>query len=85
MPEGQVIAVDPDTERIKFARETYSCNNLTFPVASDKDFPFHELGLQQQVEVIIPVIMFSLVYSCVFKHYSSVPTQCTHVTHTMLA
>ena len=38
-PEGQVTAVDPDTERIKVARESYSCNNLRFLVASDKDFP----------------------------------------------
>ena len=44
-PKGKVLAVDPDGERIKVARESYSSTNLKFLVASDKDFPEGEYDL----------------------------------------
>ena len=51
-PEGHVMAVDPDSERMKVARESYSGNNLRFLVASDKDFPEGEYNIVFSSDVI---------------------------------
>ena len=38
-PEGKVVAVDPDGERLKIAREEYSAQNIEYIQADDKTFP----------------------------------------------
>ena len=38
-PEGKVVAVDPDGERIKIAREKYSASNIEYIQADDQTFP----------------------------------------------
>ena len=38
-PEGKVVAVDPDGERLKIARERYSASNIEYIEADDKTFP----------------------------------------------
>jgi ubiquinone/menaquinone biosynthesis C-methylase UbiE len=38
-PEGKVVAVDPDGERLKIAREKYSASNVEYIQADDKTFP----------------------------------------------
>ena len=38
-PEGKVVAVDPDGERLKIAREQYSASNIEYVQADDKTFP----------------------------------------------
>ena len=39
-PQGRVVAVDPDAERIKIAQEKYGGEtNVTFVVGSDAEFP----------------------------------------------
>ena len=38
-PEGKVVAVDPDGERLKIARENYSAPNIEYIQADDKTFP----------------------------------------------
>ena len=37
--EGKVVAVDPDGERLKIAREKYSASNIEYVQANDKTFP----------------------------------------------
>ena len=37
--EGKVVAVDPDGERLKVAREKYSASNIEYVQANDKTFP----------------------------------------------
>ena len=37
--EGKVVAVDPDGERLKVAREKYSASNIEYIQANDKTFP----------------------------------------------
>ena len=37
--EGKVVAVDPDGERLKIAREKYSASNIEYIQADDKTFP----------------------------------------------
>ena len=38
-PEGKVVAVDPDGERLKIAREKYYASNIEYIQADDKTFP----------------------------------------------
>jgi ubiquinone/menaquinone biosynthesis C-methylase UbiE len=38
-PEGKVVAVDPDGERLKIARENHSAGNIQYIQADDKTFP----------------------------------------------
>ena len=38
-PEGKVVAVDPDGERLKIAREKYSASNIEYIQADDQTFP----------------------------------------------
>ena len=38
-PEGKVVAVDPDGERLKIAREQYPASNIEYIQADDKTFP----------------------------------------------
>ena len=38
-PEGKVVAVDPDGERLKIAREKYSAPNIDYIQADDQTFP----------------------------------------------
>ena len=41
-PEGKVVAVDPDGERLKIAREMYSDSNIEYFQADNKTFPVTE-------------------------------------------
>ena len=38
-PEGKIVAVDPDPERIKLAKEKNGRANVEFVVGSDQTFP----------------------------------------------
>ena len=38
-PEGRIIAVDPDKERLQIARESYSASNIEYIEADDNTFP----------------------------------------------
>ena len=38
-PEGKIVAVDPDGERLKIAREQYSASNIEYIQADDQTFP----------------------------------------------
>ena len=38
-PEGKVVAVDPDEERLKIAKEKYSARNIEYIQADNKTFP----------------------------------------------
>ena len=38
-PEGKVVAVDPDGERLKIAREKHSASNIEYIQADDQTFP----------------------------------------------
>ena len=38
-PEGKVVAVDPDGERLKIARENHSASNIEYIQADDQTFP----------------------------------------------
>ena len=38
-PEGRIIAVDPDKERLQIARKNYSASNIEYIKADDKTFP----------------------------------------------
>ena len=38
-PKGKVVAVDPDGERLKIARESYFASNIEYIQADDKTFP----------------------------------------------
>ena len=38
-PKGKVVAVDPDGERLKIARENHSASNITYIQADDQTFP----------------------------------------------
>ena len=44
-PEGKVVAVDPDEERLKIAREKYSAQNIEYIQADDKTFPSGQYDL----------------------------------------
>jgi ubiquinone/menaquinone biosynthesis C-methylase UbiE len=43
--EGKVVAVDPDGERLKVAREKYSASNIEYIQANDKTFPIAQYNL----------------------------------------
>ena len=55
-PEGKVVAVDPDGERLKIAREKYSASNTEYIQADDKTFPpgLYDLIFANQVIHWIP-------------------------------
>ena len=38
-PEGRIVAVDPDKERLQIARENYSVSNIEYIEADDQTFP----------------------------------------------
>ncbi len=38
-PEGKVVAVDPDQERLKIAREKYARDNINYVSGNDASFP----------------------------------------------
>ena len=44
-PKGKVVAVDPDRERLKLARENYPASNIEYIQADDKTFPRGEYDL----------------------------------------
>lgn len=44
-PEGRVVAVDPDGERVKLAREKYSASNVEYIQGNDKTFPSGEYDI----------------------------------------
>ena len=41
-PEGQVVAIDPDTERLKVARDKYTASNLQYLEGSSENIPGEE-------------------------------------------
>ena len=43
--EGKVVAVDPDGERLKIARERNSANNIEYIQADDQTFPSGQYDL----------------------------------------
>ena len=43
--EGKVVAVDPDGERLKIAREKYSASNIEYIQADDQTFPSGQYDL----------------------------------------
>ena len=55
-PEEKVVAVDPDGERLKIAREKYSASNIEYIQADDQTFPSgtYDLVLANQVIHWIP-------------------------------
>ena len=44
-PEGRVVAVDPDAERIKIAKESSKKPNIKFLVENDQTFPGQDYNL----------------------------------------
>ena len=50
--EGKVVAVDPDGERLKIAREKYSAQNIKYIQADDKTFPPGQYDLVFSNQVI---------------------------------
>ena len=44
-PQGKVVAVDPDGERLKIAREKYPACNIEYIQADDKTFPLGQYDL----------------------------------------
>ena len=44
-PEGRIVAVDPDKERLKIARERYSAGNIEYILADDRTFPEEQYDL----------------------------------------
>ena len=44
-PQGKVLAVDPDGERLKIARDNYSATNIHFIQADDQTFPSGQYDL----------------------------------------
>ena len=63
-PEGKVVAVDPDGERLKIAREKYSASNIEYIQADDKTFP------PGQYDVIFSNIVIHWIHDkeALFKH-----------------
>ena len=51
-PEGKVIAVDPDAERIKVAKEVNARSNIKYLVADDQSFPGDEYNVIVSTHVI---------------------------------
>ncbi len=51
-PEGQVVAVDPDAERIKIAKRENSRHNIEYSVANDQTFPGEGYDLIVSTHVI---------------------------------
>ena len=51
-PEGQVVAVDPDAERIKVAKRENSRPNIQYSVANDQTFPGKSYDLIVSTHVI---------------------------------
>ncbi len=51
-PEGQVVAVDPDAERIKIAKRENSRPNIQYSVANDQTFPGEGYDLIVSIHVI---------------------------------
>ena len=51
-PDGQVVAVDPDAERIKIAKRENSRPNIQYSVANDQTFPGEGYDLIVSTHVI---------------------------------
>ena len=51
-PEGKVVVVDPDGERLKIARENHSASNITYIQADDQTFPPGQYNLVFANQVI---------------------------------
>ena len=51
-PEGKVVAVDPDGERLKIARENHSYSNIEYIQADDQTFPLGQYDLVFANQVI---------------------------------
>ena len=71
-PEGKVIGVDPDNERIQLAKETHKqVKNLSFLEGSSLTFP--RIGLEP-CDIIFSNMLFIL-----WKRSSKSLTTCSHV------
>ena len=44
-PEGQVVVIDPDTERLKVARDKYTASNLQYLEGSSDNIPGGEYDI----------------------------------------
>ena len=44
-PEGKVVAVDPDGERLKIARKEYSSSNIEYIETDNKTFPLGQYDI----------------------------------------
>ena len=55
-PEGKVVAIDPDGERLKIAKQKYSATNIEYIQADDQTFPsmMYDLVFANQVIHWIP-------------------------------
>ena len=67
-PEGKVVAVDPDEERLKMAREKYSASNTEYIQADDKTFPAGQYDLVFCNAVIHWIGDKEGLYKCIYKN-----------------
>lgn len=67
-PGGRVVAVDPDGERIKVAKESYACDNVRFLVASGEDFPEDQYDIVFSSSVLHWIKDKEAVFKRVYKH-----------------
>lgn len=67
-PEGQVVGVDPDGERLKLARDLYSASNITYIQGSFESIP----GTDYDIVYSNYVIMRCMDKDAVFKKMASV-------------
>ena len=44
-PDGKVVGIDPDTERLQLAKEKYSASNIEYLEGSAENIPGGDYGL----------------------------------------
>ena len=64
-PEGKVVAVDPDGERLKIAREKHSATNIDYIQADDQTFPSGQHFLDVSIRCT-PWSVWSVMYVCMY-------------------
>ena len=67
-PDGKVVAVDPDGERLKIAREQHSASNIEYIEADDKTFPTGQYHLIFANAVIHWIKDKEALYKCVYEN-----------------